>query len=178
MTLRLTLFSQEVDDFVMEIIIDANTNFKELHNLILKDCNYQEIDTQSFLICDEDWRVTNHIHLKENKNVSSEEDFDLMHQCTIGDFLEEEGQRLAYIFDPEGKRFLLMELTETIFGTKQPLNKVSRKRGIAPIQFLQDEIPQRQSVSTSEEDEEEKDDFYGDEGFEESELDLEGYNIE
>ena len=54
MTLRLTLFSQEVEDFVVEIKIDAEATFADLHRLILADCGYQEIDGQKFLLCDED----------------------------------------------------------------------------------------------------------------------------
>ena len=36
MTLRLTLFTQEVEDFVLEILIDPETTFHELHRLILR----------------------------------------------------------------------------------------------------------------------------------------------
>ena len=42
MTLKLTLFSQEKEDFVREILIDSDARFSELHKLILEDCNYEE----------------------------------------------------------------------------------------------------------------------------------------
>ena len=52
MTLKLTLFSQEKDDFVREILIDSDAKFAELHQLILTDCSYDEHQKQCFLICD------------------------------------------------------------------------------------------------------------------------------
>ena len=64
MTLRLTLFSQEVEDFVVEIKIDAEATFADLHRLILADCGYQEIDGQKFLLCDEDWRVEKQVCMR------------------------------------------------------------------------------------------------------------------
>ena len=41
-------------------------------------------------------------------------DINLMHETRIGDLLEDEGQRLAYVFDPEGKRFFLIDLNATL----------------------------------------------------------------
>ena len=55
MTLRLTLFSQEVEDFVVEIKIGSEATFYVLYQLILHDCGYHEVDGQQFLLCDEDW---------------------------------------------------------------------------------------------------------------------------
>ena len=57
MTFRITIFSQEVEDFVMEAKIDAEAKFLELHNLILNTCNYQDMSNHGFLICDDEWRV-------------------------------------------------------------------------------------------------------------------------
>ena len=44
MTFRITIFSQEVEDFVMEARIDAEAKFTELHNLIISTCNYQDMN--------------------------------------------------------------------------------------------------------------------------------------
>ena len=76
MTLKLTLFSQEKEDFVREILIDGDARFSELHQLILNDCNYDELDKQSFLICDEDWRVKQRICLQESEDISYDMDID------------------------------------------------------------------------------------------------------
>lgn len=179
MTLKLTLFSQEKEDFVLEILIDSDAKFSELHKLILSDCHYDEHDNQSFLICDDEWRVRQRISLNEGDDVSYDEDVNLMSRTRIGDFLEDEGQRLAYIFDPDGKRFFLMELTENVFGRSEKEPIVNRRHGKAPLQVLvPTQSPEDDSLSSEEEVEEGTENFYGDEGFESEELDLEGYEID
>ena len=134
MTLKLTLFSQEKEDFVLEILIDSDARFSELHRLILEDCNYEEHQRQSFLICDDEWRVKQRVSLLDTEDVRYDEDINLMSRTRIGDFLEDEGQRLAYIFDPDGKRFFLMELTENVFGRKEEKAIVNRRHGQPPLQ--------------------------------------------
>lgn len=181
MTLKLTLFSQEKDDFVLEILIDSDAKFSELHQLILSDCKYNEHEKQCFLICDEEWRVKHRICLQDTEEMGFDEDLDLMSRTRIGDFLEDEGQRLAYIFDPEGKRFFLMELTENVFGRTEKKAIVNRRHGQAPFQTgnTTREDNEQETSSFSDEDEEEiSENFYGDEGFEEEELDLESYEID
>ena len=182
MTLKLTLFSQEKDDFVREILIDSDAKFAELHELILRDCNYTEHSGQSFLICDEDWHVKQHIRLQEDDDMRYDEDINLMSRTRVGDLLEDEGQRLAYVFDPDGKRFFLMELTENIFGRAKKEAFVNRKHGLPPMQSLSsspvDEDDEEQEVSPLRGDLEGSESFYGDEGFEAEELDMEGYEID
>ena len=109
-----------------------------------------------------------------------------MSRTRIGDFLEDEGQRLAYIFDPDNKRFFLMELTENVFGRTEKKAIVNRRHGQPPMQETASGFPKREEekdgFSSREGMEETEDDlsedFYGDEGFENEELDLEGYEID
>lgn len=176
MTHKLTLFSQEIEDFVLEILIDSDAKFSELHQLILADCNYSEHDRQCFLLCDEAWHVRQRISLSEGEDVGYDEDVNLMSRTRIGDFLEDEGQRLAYVFDPEGRRFFLMELTENIFGGKETEAVVNRRHGKAPMQTLHEE--EEPTKESSEKNEEIGEDFYGDDGFDDEELDMEGYGID
>ena len=175
MTFKITIFSQEVEDFVMEAKIDAEAKFDELHHLIISTCNYQDMNNHGFLICDDEWRVKEHIRQTESKDISTEEDINLMHRCTLGDFIDEEGQRIAYIFDPEGKRFFLMEISEIIFGHPEKKGRISRMHGIPPTQLLKEELAASPTESTDSEIEE---DFYGDDDFEEGELDMEGFEID
>lgn len=182
MTLKLTLFSQEKEDFVLEILIDSDAKFSELHQLILRDCNYGEHIKQCFLICDDEWRVKQRICLHDSEDVGYDEDINLMSRTRIGDFLEEEGQRLAYVFDPEGKRFFLMELTENVFGRTEKKALVNRRHGLPPHQSALSSFQESPSPSVESEEESDEEaideDFYGDEGYESEELDLEGYEID
>lgn len=184
MTLKLTLFSQEKEDFVLEILIDSDAKFSELHQLILNDSHYSEHPKQCFLICDEQWRVKHRINLRDIEDIGYDEDVNLMSHTRIGDFLEDEGQRLAYIFDPEGKRFFLMELTENVFGRTEKKAIVNRRHGKAPVQSLssrmaeEDDAPETSPSDEGHEELADGEDFYGDEGYENEELDPEGYEIE
>lgn len=174
MTLRLTLFSQEVEDFVVEIKIDAEATFADLHRLILADCGYQEVDGQKFLICDEDWRVEKQVCMRD-MDARSEEDVYLMERTVIGELMDDEGQRIAYVFDPDARRFFLMELTENMFGQPEPKPRVSRRHGKAPLQTLQEEAPDATDTAAGAGDTGES--FYGEDGFEDGELDLDGFEI-
>lgn len=171
---KITLFSQEVEDFVLELKIDEDATFHQLHRLILNACGYKDQAHHSFLICDEEWRVKECIREEYDGLYNAEEDIYLMKSTYLRDFLEEEGQRLAYIFDTTGKRFFLMELTENIFGKTQKEPTVSRRHGEAPIQELYDEVETEKKETATDIDEE----FYGDNGFDESEIDAEGFEID
>ncbi len=176
MTLRLTLISTESEDFALEFKIDADASFEDLHRLILKHCGYQETDGQRFFICDENWKPTQRILLKDEENVNIDEDVFLMHDTDLGEFLEDEGQRLSYRFDPENRRMFLMELTETTFSDPVPEGgKLTRKHGRAPEQFITDDEPQVAVPNIM--NEELAEEFYGEDGFEEEDLDMEGFDI-
>lgn len=118
----------------MEIKAPSTATFKELHELIMRECSYVETGNHSFLICDEDWRVRDRIYLYEKENITSEEDMNLMDECTLGDYIEDEGQHIGYTYDIEGKRNLLLHVAENIFGERLANPIVSRKKGEAPEQ--------------------------------------------
>lgn len=174
MTLKFTLFSQEVEDFALEIKIDADAKFQELHQLIISQCDYKEHSDQTFLICDDEWKVKEHIYLTDNEDLSSEEDLYLMDSCSISEFLDEEGQHLAYIFDPVGKRFFLLELSEILFTRAAEKATISKKHGKAPFQHSESKEEELTTTNTASELEE---DFYGTDGFDDEELDMEGFEI-
>ncbi|MCF0196912.1 MAG: hypothetical protein HUK03_06745 [Bacteroidaceae bacterium] len=175
MTIRFTLFSQETEDFAIEVVIDADATFEQLHNLILQTCHYVEHPKQCFLVCDEEWHVRQRILLREG-TTSSDEDLYLMRRTTLREFIEDEGQHIAYRFDPEGKRHLLLDVTECSFGKPVSAPFVSRQHGVEPDQFLLEEesVTPTPTPATTNEDSEQ---FYGDDGFEAEELDEEGFEI-
>ncbi len=176
MTLHLNLFSGENEEFQIRMKLDADSTFYELHRLILKACNYEEIPGQRFFICDENWKPGTRILLSDEENVNIDEDVLLMDDTELGDFLEDEGQHLTYRFDPENRRMFLIELTETSFGNHvSPMGETESVKGQAPKQIIAEEqpIPQKQ-IEVSEELGEE---FYGEDGFESEEIDEDGFDI-
>lgn len=176
MILRLTLISTEVEDFILEFKIDADETFADLHRLILQHCGYEETEGQRFFICDEKWKPIQRILLGDEENVNIDEDVYLMADTSLGDFLEDEGQRLAYRFDPENRRMFLIELSETSFGERVPIGgQLTRRHGISPSQHLIEETPDSAPAATISE--ELAEEFYGEDGFEEEDLDMEGFDI-
>lgn len=176
MNLKLTLFSQEVEDFVLEIKVNSKAKFQDLHNLILQDCGYSEMEKQSFLICNDEWEVKTSVKLFDNGDTPLDEDLYLMSSCRLGELLEEEGQRLAYVFNPEEKGLFLIEVTEVSFEKIPFETAVSRRHGKAPAQGEYEEEKSTQQKESAEE--EMGEDFYGTEGFEDEELDMEGFEID
>lgn len=176
MTLKITLASNEVEDFVIEMLIDADATFLDLHNLILEGCGYVQGDNHRFYVCDENWRPESRILLADDGSVGSDEDLNLMCECHLGDYLEDEGQRMAYSFDPESPRKFLLEVSELIFGNPQKEPAISRMMGMPPMQSLaEDEI---EDLPVPQNPEEEMDEaFLDDEGFDSSEIDIDGFDI-
>ena len=176
MTLHITLQSGEKEDFSLKFKIDADDSFGDLHRLILQSCNYEERQGQRFFVCDENWKPRTRILLSDEENVDIDEDVLLMDDTDLGEFLEDEGQHLAYRFDPENRRMFLLELTETTFGDDvKKRGELTQCEGCPPEQFVsEDETITNTQTEASEELGEE---FYGEDGFDEEDLDEEGFDI-
>lgn len=180
MTHRFLLFSEEEANFVMEIMAPPSTTFLELHTLIHKSCSYDVEGNHLFLICNEDWKVKEKIHLNDVASMDYDEDIFLMKDSILEDFIEEEGQHMAYIYETGAKKKLLIELVENIFGEKAEKAFVSRQKGTPPVQF--EETPARQTPSEATStptttDEQTGDDPYTDDSFNEDEIDMEGFEV-
>lgn len=135
----------------MEILVDADTSFRQLHEWLLDKCAYHDFGNHRFLLCDEDMRVERQICQADDGTTSVDEDVYLMDDCVLGDYLEEEHQSLAYVFNPADRRIFLMEVSDILFG--QPVDEpvLNRSCGQAPSQIAQEEslAPAAQKVDLS-----------------------------
>lgn len=176
---RFILFSEEVEGFVMEIKAPSTSTFQELFQTIMEACDYIETGNHRFLICDEDWHVEKkiYLHTRESRN---DEDVLLMDECYLEDYIEDEGQRIAFVYDVVGKKVFLMEMVENIFGEKMEKVIVSRRKGQTPPQFEIEEIPEIPTTTptTPQPIEEPEENFYGDDTFDDGEIDMEGFEVE
>lgn len=180
MTHRFLLFSEEEPNFVMEIMATPSTTFHELHTLIHKTCGYQEHGDHLFLICNEDWKVKEKIHLNDVASMDYDEDINLMRTTTLEDFIEEEGQHMAYIYETFSKKKFLIELVENIFGEKAEKAFVRRQKGSAPAQFDEDDTTTTAATTATippATEEQAEDDPYADDSFAEDEIDMEGFEV-
>jgi hypothetical protein len=177
MIYRFILVSDEVDDFRRDITIDSDATFFELHEAILDSVGYNSDQITSFFICEDDWTKQTEITLIDMDS-SSEIDSCVMDQCRLSDLLDEERQKLIYLFEPLTERCFYMELREIITRKSQKKPQITKSIGDPPQQVSQiDEldfsIPSAPaSRNHEEEDNDIFDDFGGDRYNEEDIADL------
>ena len=135
MVYRFTIISDEVDDFIREIQIDSEATFHELHEAILKAAKYSNDQMTSFFICDDDWEKEQEITL-EDMGTSSDEDSYIMSETRLSELLEDEKQKMLYVFDPLAERVFFIELSEILYGKDIEKAVCTRKEGIAPKQTV------------------------------------------
>ena len=164
MVYRFLLLSDEVDNFKREIQIDSQSTFFDLHKEILKCTGYDSNQLYSFFLCDDDWSKLTEITLIE-MDTSSEEDSYVMDSTLLEDLIEDEHQKLIYIFDPLNERVFFIELREIITG-KDIMDPVcSKSSGIPPKQFVEYDM----SINDISSDLDES--FYGDDEYDDEDLD-------
>ena len=109
MVYKFLILSDEVDNFAREISIDADATFLELQDAILDSVNFTKDQITSFFICDEDWEKKTEVTLIEMDS-SSEYDSWLMESTKLSDLVDEEYQKLLFVFDNMADRAFFMEL--------------------------------------------------------------------
>lgn len=170
MVYKFRIISDEVDDFLREIKIDSEASFFDFHEAILKSTGYKDDQMTSFFICDDDWEKEIEVTLEDMGNSSSEEDSFVMKDTPLSELVEDEKQKLIYVFDPLAERVFFIELSEIITGKDLEHAICSRKEGNPPQQTVdfEEQMANNTSLDLGE-------DFYGDQEYNIDELDDEGY---
>lgn len=168
MVYKFTILSDEVDNFVRVIDIDAEARFIELHNAILDSVNYSKDQMTSFFICSDDWEKGQEVTLVEMES-SSEYDNLVMDKTALEELISDEGQKLIYVFDMMSDRVFFIELTEIIPMKDQPKAICVKSEGEPPVQIMAEDTLNVVSKGSLDEN------FYGDEDFDMDELDEEGF---
>ena len=174
MVYKFRLLSDEVEDFRRDIEIDSDATFQELNDAILESVNYPDDQMTSFFICNNNWIKELEITREDMGGMSEEENY-VMADTVIGDIVEEEKQKLMYVFDPLGDRAFFMELSKIEFGKSADEAVCTKSVGEPPVQ-LQD-INELLSSNTTTTSEEFNEDFYGSDDYNEDDIDLDGYDI-
>ena len=133
MVYKFIILSDEADDFRRDILIDSDATFFELHEVILDSVGYAKDQMTSFFICNEDWNKEKEITLVE-MDTNSEEDNYIMDSTRLSDLLEEERQKILYVYEYLTDRSFFMELREIITGKLQPRAECVFREGTAPPQ--------------------------------------------
>ncbi len=178
MVYKFLLVSDEVDDFVREIRIDSDATFLQLHDAILESVNYSKDQMTSFFLCEDDWEKTTEITLMEMDN-SPEYDSWVMAETTLGELIEDEKQKLLFVFDYLMERSFFMELREIEVGVTLDKAECSRSEGEAPGQMgdFEATIPAAAATASATSTVDPFDDhLYGEDQFDISEIDEEGFS--
>ncbi|MDE6495206.1 MAG: hypothetical protein K2L30_03100, partial [Duncaniella sp.] len=135
MIFNFRIVSDEVDNFKREIQIDSDATFLELRNAICNSVGYDKNQMSSFFICDDGWEREKEITL-EDMGTDTSEDAYLMEDTPLSDFIEDDGQRLVWVFDYLTDRSFFIEMKNSIPGKtlKDPLCTISM--GEPPAQMV------------------------------------------
>lgn len=136
MIYRFKLVSDEISNFSREIEIDSENTFLQLRNAILESVDYSKDELDSFFLCDEDWQKEEEITFEDMGVGTSDTDTWLMEDTTLSELIEDEGQRMIFVFDYLTERSFFMELKEVIPSRRLVEPVCTLKRGKAPQQFV------------------------------------------
>lgn len=178
MIYKFRLLSDEVEDFRRDIEIDSDATFYDLHKAIIAATGYSDDQMTSFFLCDDRWEKEAEITLEDMGGLSEDDNL-TMRETVIGDMLEEEKQRLLYVFDPLADRVFFIELSKIKYGESIDEARCTKSIGEAPVQLLDfDEIMKKSAANDTSSFEDLDDDFYGSESYNDDEFDGSSYDID
>ena len=170
MVFRFKLVSDEVNSFSREIEIDSDSTFLALRNAILESVDFSKDELDSFFLCNDDWEKEEEITL-EDMGSSSDQDIWLMDETTIGELIEDEGQKLIFVFDYMTDRCFFMELKEILPGRSLSQPVCIFKKGKAPVQMIElEEFDRKVDENLAKLDTDLDEEFFGDTQYDEEDL--------
>lgn len=169
MIFKFLILSDEVDNFKREIKIDADATFFDFYQAILDCTGFNDKEMASFFLSDDKWRKKQEITLVE-MDTNSDEDAYTMEECVLNDYLEDEKQKLMFVFDYLTERALYIELSEIIPGKNLKSAVCTLSVGEAPAQTMDVEETRTETITLDT-----GETFYGDENFDLDELDSSGF---
>jgi hypothetical protein len=104
------VLSEEDKKFFMEIEIQEDQTFFDLHDLIQEELEYDSSHLATFFIANHNWQRKQEIALIAGKAASNAI---LMDKAILKDFMKDAHQKILYVFDIKNDRALLLELSGT-----------------------------------------------------------------
>lgn len=170
MIFNFLILSDEVDDFRREIKIDSDSTFYDLYKALIDSIGFNDKEMSSFFMCNNEWSKKQEITLVEMDS-DSDVDIYVMKETPLIDFIEEEMQKLMFVFDYVNDRALFIKLTEIITGKSLNKPQCTVSIGNPPEQYLEiEEIITTMSNSDMDAT------FFGDESYNIDELDEDGFD--
>lgn len=135
MIFKFRIVSDGAENFKREIQIDAQATFLDLKNAICDSVGYDKTMMDSFFICDHGWEKEKEI-CYEDMGFDSDQEVWTMDDAVLEDFIDDEGQRLLFVFDYMTDRAMFMEMTELTAGRTLMDPVCSLAIGQAPPQTI------------------------------------------
>lgn len=173
MIYKFSFACEEAVDFRLVFSADPEATFLDLHRAILDAVKYPDDQMTSFFMCNDHWEKEQEVTLVEMDS-NFEYDNMVMESTRLSDLIEEQGQRLIYIFDPMFERYFFGSLKQILPGSTTGV-RLDEKQGHAPQQLQQEDPSAGVVGKNGKADWESDEDFYGDSQYDESELDSEGF---
>ena len=178
MVYRFKIVSVEKDRFRREIEIDSEATFMDLRNAILDSVGFSKDEINTFFICGDDWKRHEEVAI-EDFGSSSDQDLWLMEDTSLSELIEDEGQKVEFVFDALTERSFNMILKEIKTGRNLTSPICTLKEGAAPTQHVDiDLFDKKIDALASKTTNDLGIDFYGDSEFNEDEISDGFYNPE
>lgn len=180
MIFNFRIVSDEVDNFKREIKIDASNTFLDFKNAICDCTGWDKNQMCSFFICDKAWNKKQEITL-EDMGTGADVDVWLMDDSVIGDFVDDEGSRLLFVFDYMTDRSLYIEMKKMEPGANLHDPFCTLSLGKAPAQNVDmAEFEAKLSAKdlkagAAAASEDMGEEFYGSDQYDQDELDAEAF---
>jgi len=175
MIYKFLLISDEQENFVREIEIDAEATFLDFQKAIIKSVKYADGELTTFFICSDEWEKEQEVMFMEMDTDSSVDTY-LMEDTKLEELIEDEGQKLLFVFDMLTERAFFIELKEIITGKTLIDAVCTYSQGLPPQQSINFEEFEETIIKKNEKQTVFDEDFYGDDGYNEDELDMEGFS--
>ena len=179
MIFNFRIVSDEEDHFKREIKIDATATFLDLKKAICESVGYDKNQMSSFFLCDRNWEKEKEI-TSEDMDTEPDQEVWLMDESVLADFIDDEGQKLLYVFDYFTERAFFIEMTEIQTGKSLRDPFCSLSIGQAPPEFVDmddfnDKIDTKTAAAAAAATDLDED-FYGESEFNDDELDAQGFD--
>lgn len=183
MVFTFTLKIEDNETFVREIAIDADATFSKLRTIVEKACDFEADPMTCFYICNEDWEQEKRIIPKDMDDAPEDDDVFFMEDTTLRDILTGEDDRVAFVYDMLDERMIFMKVTSVDATAHKARPAILKSVGKAPKQhgdFDYDKVLKDLDLEQNNPFDEEEDaaGFYGSEGFNDDEFDMDGFEIE
>ena len=146
MIYKFQIISQESQNFNLEVDVDGDSNFYELHAVIQNTLGYQSHQLASFFVSDQNGKNVKEVSMLDAGNGLNGFPNYSMIRTKISDLVFSKNNSISYTFDLFNNRSLNVELTGIFMkkNLKEPL--VTLSEGDAPVQILEEEFTAEEST--------------------------------